>query len=235
MKKFIIPFLIVTAFLIGGYKYGFKRLFTPSVIEKVRTGGVRDLKKQADESEELFRKELASAEKVGYRFVRLAQKYMEHKDWSPAVDSLKKAVEYGRSGARVHFLLATAYANRAIELGKKSDIQNAEKHYKRSLKINPRITDARYGLAILTFYLKKRNKEAIKIMKRIVTSEPDYYRAGFALGRFYYENSQVSFALSEYEKLYSRLGRAPESSIINEYRKQCSENISRLMLELSGR
>lgn len=234
MKKILIPVLIILVLLLIGYKFGFKSIFYSGVVEKVREKSIEEIKKQADDAEKLFKNELESAEKAGRRFEKLGNKYIEHKDWTPAIQSLKKAIEYGQSGARVHYSLGAAYANRGMELSDEKDAENAEKHYRRAYEINPKLTDAKYGLAILMFYMKKKQDEAISVMKSIVSDEKDYYRASFALGRFYYEIKQPSKALSVYERLYSNLEKKQQSPKIKEYKKKCKDNISRIMLELSG-
>jgi len=233
MKKILFFVLFISFIGLLGYKFGFETLFTPGAVKRVRKESLQDIEKSAVEAESRYRKQLESSEKTGNAFEKLGKRYTEHKDWTPAIDSFKKAIEYGSSGARVHFFLGAAYANRGKELAEQSDIKKSEHHYRRAIEINPKLTDAEYGLGILTFYMKKNKGKGISIMKSIAAREPNYYQARFALARFYYENRNPSKSLSVYEDLYSDLNSRPESPKMEQYKKNCKKNISRLMMELS--
>ena len=237
MKKLLFVLLLISAFLVTGYFYGFKNLFTPTVVKKVKGTKIEKLKKEAVLAEKEFMENIASstkAERAGYSYEKLGESYLKNKDWTPAVESLEKAIEYGRSGARVHYSLGVAYANRARDLDDKEDIKKAESHYKRAVEKNPAMIDASYGLAILTYYLKKDREAAIGMAKSIVAADPTYYNGRFALARMYYENGDPAASLSVYEDLYDALSKEEDSPTIREYRENCRDNITRLMAELSG-
>jgi len=235
MRKFIVIFLFAAALGLLFYKYGFRELLTPGAVKKVRGPRLEELRKNAEKAEKDFKKHLESADRVGTAYERLGRTYLKNRNWTPAIQSFQKAVEYGQSGARVHYSLGVAYANRAQDLSDKKDVKEAEKHYRRAMEKNPDFHDAEYGLAILKFYTEDERREGIRILSGLVSRQPDYFRGRFALARFYYEDSRPDMALSVYESLYSDLEASPDSPKIREYRKQCKENISRLMMELSGR
>lgn len=237
MKKLLFLVLLIGIFLVSGYFYGFKNLFIPSVIKKVKGPRIEALKKEALLAEDEFKKNLSSAdraEKAGYSYEKLGESYLQNKDWTPAIESLEKAVEYGRSGARVHHALGVAYANRGKDLGNDEDINKAEVHYKRAIEKNPRMMDSVYGLAVLNFYVKNDRETAISLLKSIRVADPKYYDASFALAKMYYENGDPAASLAAYEELYAVLSKEKESPRIKEYRNNCKENITRLMMELSG-
>ena len=237
MKKVLVAAIILAVFLVSGYFYGFKNLFIPSVIKKVRGSRIEELKQKAEDTEAKFKKDITSAangERAGYAYEKLGIGYARNKDWTPAITSLEKSIEYGRSGARVHYFLGVAYANRAKDLDSGDDVKSAESHYRRALEINPKLADAAYGLAILTYYLKKDRDTGIAMAKSIIQTDPKYYQAHFALARFYYEKDDPATALAVYERLYDELNREKETPRIKELRRNCQDNITRLMVELSG-
>jgi tetratricopeptide (TPR) repeat protein len=237
MKKLVVVLVILAVFLISGYFYGFKNLFIPSVIQRVKVSNIEELRHKAETAEEDFKKDITSATqagRAGYAYEKLGAGYLQNGDWTPAIHSFEKAVEYGRSGARVHYNLGIAYANRARSLDSAADIKSAEAHYRRALEIRPGMADAAYGLAILTYYLKKDPAGGIAMARSIAATDPKYYQARFALGRFYYEKGDPASALGVYENLYEDLNREPDSPRIKELRKNCQDNITRLMVELSG-
>jgi len=233
MKKAVIIAILVLAGAAYTYRYGCKSLFVPTVMQKIKGNGIDTLKEKAAEAENNYRDEIEKAEKAGTAFEKLGKKYLEMKDWTPAIESLEKAVSYGRAVSNVHYSLGVAYANRAKALDGPKDAEKAEFHYRRAIELSPNLSNAYYGLGILQFYMRDQKKEGLKTMKKLVEKEPDHYRARFALARFYYEMDNPSASLDTYQKLHDDLKIKQDSSIIMEYRKQCDENITRLMSEMT--
>lgn len=167
-------------------------------------------------------------------YFKLGEKYLEKRLWDLAIASFEKSISYGKNTAFNHYSLAIAMANRGRDLKSDRDIEAAEYQYRRALEINGDFPDAIYGLSILLFYEKKEKEEGLNLMEKLVAGSPTYYRAHFALGRFYYETNQLKKALTVYENLYSELEKkSSDSSTIREYREKCKENIQLLMQELS--
>ncbi len=235
MKKMIVPVILVSLIGIYIYKNGISELFTPGAVKKVRTQTIDEFEKAAREDESEYLDRLNSAEKVAMSHETLGKKYAERKSWTPAIVSLKKALEYGQSGSNVHYWLGVAYANRGSELNSLEDYKSAEIHYSKAIEISKDLVDAKYGLAILKFYKLNDQKGAVNIMKGIVNTRPQYYDGSFALARFYYETGLKSKSLNTYESLYSILEKKNESFHIKALKERCRENISQLNAELSGR
>ncbi len=231
--RFLFAFFIVLFFGLLIYRVGFRDLFIPESVKTVRSDQVRTLRKEAENAEEKFKKEIETAERAGVAYEKLGAKYLELRDWTPAIEALEKAVAYGRSGSLVHHSLAVAYANRGKALMKSGDISKAESHYQLAIEKNPNNYDSRYGLAILKFYLKNEKETAMDLVRGIISEKSTYFPARFALARFYYERNNPERALSEYEALYSDLQSQKDSPLVKEYREDCKKNISRLMMELS--
>jgi tetratricopeptide (TPR) repeat protein len=235
MRKLLLFLLIIAALALVVFKYGgIRELLTLGAVKKVRSADIEEIKKETDDSAKRYRSQLESAEKVSLNYERLGRKYAEQGNWTPAIESFTKALEYGGgSSAEIHYLLGAAYANRAKETDSKDDIAMAESQYGKAVSGNPELSSARYGLGLLVFYLKKERPRGIDIMRELIIRKPDFLDARFALGRFYYENGEPSRALSVYEDLYSALQKRGDSAETQKLLADCKANISRLMSELS--
>ena len=230
--KIIIPLILVSLIGFYIYSYGIGELFTLGGVKKVRGQNIEEMEREVEINEKQFWDKLQTMEKLGESYKKLGIKYAEMKSWTPAVDTLTKAIEHGQSGPHVHYWLAIAYANRGKELKNRKDIDMAEISYSRAIERMPTLTGARYGLAILYFYEKNEREKGIKLMNAIVRNKPDYYDAHFALGRFYYEEGEKNRALSVYQNLYSILDSKKDSFRTKELKKSCQENITQIMLEI---
>ncbi len=234
MKTIILPLILAVLFM-GGCKNGLlEEVFTFKSVKTVEKDEISRLKKEAGKYEKKVSEKMEHADQLGAIYQQLGEKYNDRRSWDPAIDSLKKAVGYGRDSARVHYQLALAYANRGIELDSNKDLDKAEYHYRKTLSRQPEYTEARYSYSIFLYYSRGEKEKAMKIIKKLVVTNPSYYRARFALGRFHYENKQPQRALSVYEQLYADLQKLPDSARVKEYRENCRQNIQRIMREISG-
>ncbi|HMB20201.1 MAG TPA: tetratricopeptide repeat protein [Spirochaetota bacterium] len=234
MKKLLLPLILAVLFL-SGCKDGFlEELFTLKSVKTVGKDEISRLKQEAGKYEKKVSEKMEHADQLGAIYQELGVKYNDRRSWDPAIDSLKKAIGYGRDSARVHYQLALAYANRGVELDSDKDLDKAEYHYRKTLSLQPEYTEARYSYSIFLYYSRGQKEKATQILKELVVSNPSYYQARFALARFHYENKQPQKALSIYERLYADLQKLPDSSQVREYRENCRNNIQRIMREISG-
>ena len=234
MRRLIGLFIVL---IIGGSVYytvthGWKNLFIPDSVKQVKAVRIEVLLERALEAEEDIKNDPKSVSKAASAFETIGKRYVERKEWTPAIKYLKKAIEYGSGSGHVHYSIALAYANRGVELQEKKDYLKAEYHYKRSIKVNPKSYDSIYGMAILYYYKLNKKEEAYSKLEYIIKKKPSYYRAKFALARFYYEENKQSKSLWIYRELYDELKSKPNSKQIEEYLKKCDENITRLQTEL---
>ena len=128
--------------------------------------------------------------------------------------------------------MGIAYGNRGKALKSRGDIDRAQYYYEKSLEMEPDYYSAGYGLAILLFFEKDEKEKAIAILEGITSKHKYYYIARFALGRFYYETSEIRKAFNIYDSLCGDLEDASDSEIIIDYRAQCRENLMRIRNEL---
>ncbi len=233
MKKIIGPVLFAVFIALLLWKYG-ENAFIPGSVSRAVSGNVSALEKTAQADEEDFRTQMEAAEKTSAGYEKLGRKYAEQRSWTPAVEALSKALEYGGGSSDLHYILGAVCANRAMEEDNAEDIKKAELHYRKALEKNPGHRSAAYGLGLLTFYLKKDRAAGIDLMKKTVQADENFYEARFALARFYYENSEPSAALKVYEDLSLRLDNAGNVSGIKEMQENCRNNISRISSEITG-
>ena len=237
VKKALVLILIIAAIVLFGMKYGCRDFWIPGVIQTINKSiesKVDEAKEETEKLEKGYLKQIESAEKVGTSYERLGRLYAEQGNWTPAIDALTKALQYGNTKPEIHFLLGGSYANRGKETNNKNDIDLGEKHYNQALEKNPSMYRARYGLGMLNFYLKDNKQKGIEIMREIIKERRDSYEARFALGLFYYETREVSRALSVYEDLHSDLKKLPDSPDIKAMMENCQANITRIMAELAS-
>ncbi len=209
-----------------------KKIF---VLKPVRVVTQSEIKRMEEELSDLTSKSTSNPEvvnKIGVLYQNLGGKYNERGAWDPALDALQKALGYGRNNPLVHYQLAIAYANRGSQIGNKDDIDKAQIHYEKALQMDPNFTEAKYGLAIILFYEKENRTKAVQLMEEIAKQKPTFYRARFALGRFYYENKDLNKSLSVYQDLYTDLEKV-NSPLAKEYKQACKENIQRITAELA--
>jgi tetratricopeptide (TPR) repeat protein len=235
MKKGVVITIIVLAIGMVVYFFGYRSdYYTKSKSMEDTKKKIEELQKKALQAENDFKKDIQEAERIGVTYEKLGEKYLDLKDWTPAITSLEKAIEYGSSGAPVHYMLGVAYANRAMEIQEEADIEKAEFHYRRALTISPDHYPSRYGLAITLYSLKDEKDEGIKELNRVVSEKPEFYEAQFALARFHYETGNPSRSLGIYENLYDEIRDKPDSPRMKYFRKSCIDNISRLERELAA-
>lgn len=232
----ILAIMLLLPLTLAGCKGEFwEDIFQFRFTKAEREGSIEKLKKKAEEYEKDAREKGTTPGNLAGLYRRMGDRYLEMRSWNLAIDAFQKSIGYGGDSPLVQYALGVAYANRATEAVRDEDAKKAEAHYRRALEMQPDFEDAGYGLAMVLFYLKDEKKDGLDTMKKITAMNRKNYRARFAVGRFYYEMNEPSRALASYEELYSDLQKLPDSALVKEYRKNCRDNIDRLMLELAGK
>jgi len=160
--------------------------------------------------------------------------YLEKHLWDMSIDAFTNSIKYGNASADAYYSLGLGYGNRGADKNSQDDFNKAEFYYRKALEINGSLLDAKYALSILLFYHREKGKEeAQTLINEIIIKNPAYYPARFANGKINYELGNKEKALTIYQDLASDLEKLPPSGISNEYKIQCSSNITRIMSELS--
>lgn len=199
--------------------------------------GTRDLaklKSEVTKYESLLKDKIDTSGKLGEVYQDLGEEYVKRENWEQAINALEKSIGYGHSSMRTHYLLGAAYSNYANKTDSLDKYKKSEFHYKESLKHKPTYFQARYGLALVQYYGLKKKKLAVKHIEKVVLENPKFYSARFAQARIYYEEKNLPKSLSTYENLLVDLKKNKKSKKNEKEKKQVTENINRIMLELSG-
>lgn len=180
-------------------------------------------------------KEPTAIQRLAEQYNLLGVIYLEKHLWDLSIDAFTNSMKYGNSSPSVFYSLGLGYANRGNDKNSRDDLEKAENYYRKAIEIDKNHIDAKYALSILLFYHMNGRDEAQVLLNDVIARNKAYYRARFALARFNYELGNKEKALAVYKELSSDLDRLPPSDISNEYRQQCSDNITTIQMELSGR
>ena len=197
----------------------------------------------APERIEKINKEITSLEKnekdeksmirLGDLHEQLASIYLEMEDYDTSLLYINKAFAYKRNTPYLNYIAGLIYGNKGAKSGSKSEIAKAEQYYRQAITLKNDYHEALKALAILLFFYKKEREEPIKIMEGIYQRSRFDYHGRFMLGRFYYESGRKEDALDVYLVLQSDLEKLPKSPIIEEYLKNCTNNIRKIRAEIN--
>ena len=194
---------------------------------------VRDIKSKIAGLEKDNIKDATTMQRLAEQYNLLGMYYLDKRLWDMAIEAFNSSVKYGNSGAAAYYSLGLAFANRGNEKNSQDDLAKAESSYRRAIEINSNYSDAKYALAILLFYHRNGRDEAQVLLEQVISRNKAFYPARFALGRFNYELGNREKALAIYRELSTDLDKLPPSDIANQYKEECSNNISRIQTELS--
>lgn len=181
-------------------------------------------------------KDAAAASRLAQQYNLIGTYYLESRLWDMTIDAFNNVLKYGNASDNTFYSLGLAYGNRGIEKNSKEDIGKAEYNYRKATAINPGHLDAKYALAILLFYYKADGKDEAQILiNDIIVKNRAHYPARFANGRINYELGNKEKALTLYQELLADINKMPESGLSNDYKAECTRNITRIMSELSMR
>jgi len=230
MKKLIV-ILLLSLLSCGGGSYldllqcnALRREKNKSLDDRI--SGIRQRIKEL-ENDENKRKQFPLL--MGDLYSNMGNRLLEAGQWDAAIDAFNNALKNGRGGHSVYYSLGLAYGNKASMSKNMEDINKAQWNYEKALELEPGYNTAKYSLAILLFFQKDEKAKAIAMMEEVVAANRSYFKARFALGRFYYDTDKIDKSRRVYEELSADLEKAPDSEIILDYRRQCGENLQNLM------
>jgi tetratricopeptide (TPR) repeat protein len=229
--KIFLVFLLVVVIVLAVSKYfncGFVRDYSVNTDSRLKQA-----QEKIAELEKNKVKDTKTIESIANWYSTLGTIYMDKRLWDLAIENYMKGLQHGKDTPGVYYSIGLAYANRGSERDNSEDIDKAEFYYKKAIEMQDNYYDAQNALAILLFYHKGEKDKAISTIQEVVARNKKNYIARFTLGRFYYETGQLPKSLSVYEDLSSDLDKLPPSEIIEGYKKNCKENIQRIMSEIN--
>ncbi len=228
--KGIIVFFLVAAAVVLAAKF-----FNFGIVREYRVDtdkNIQELKEKIADLEKEKIKDTRTMNSLANNYSRLGTIYVEKRLWDPAIECYLKSMKYGKDTPGLYYSAGLAYGNRGAERDSREDIDRAEHYYKKAIAMQENYSDAQNALAILLFYHKEEKDKALSIIEEVVGRNKYNYMARFTQARFYYEMDRLPRALSIYEELNADLGKLPPSEIIEEYKKNCRDNIQRIMMEV---
>jgi tetratricopeptide (TPR) repeat protein len=234
---------------LGGCKRSeaFQRFMRPKSLAPVDKSSltVDELKAAiAEYSTEAERRKFAKAEELGltassnlgaYR-IELADRYLEKKMFKDAYDVLVLASQSYPGDARIYYSAGMSAANiaKAAEIKGPSGAADrdrwlaiAESCYQRTLSINPRSTQALYGIAVLYAFELGRPTDAAAQLTNLLGIETRNVDAMLLLARCYAELGKIEEAADWYET-------AAKTTVVPEKRKIAEENRAKLLSGSAG-
>lgn len=111
-----------------------------------------------------------------------------------AIEFFKKSLLYKPKIPYAYYELANIYYNR-------KQYDKAKSYYQKSFKLDKKNRKAQYNYAITLFYLDKQ-KDSVKILKKLIKSEPDDVAASaaFQLGNIEVHNKKYSKSIEYYNR-----------------------------------
>ncbi len=230
VKGFIIFFLVAAVAVLTA------RFFNCGLIREYTINSdknIEELKEKIADLEKEKINDTRTMNSLANNYTRLGTIYVEKRLWDPAIESYLKGMKYGKDTPGVYYSIGLAYGNRGSERDSSEDIDKAEHYYNKAIALQENYSDAQSALAILLFYHKDEKNRALSIIEEVVGRNRNNYMARFTQARFYYEMDKLPRSLSIYEDLNADLEKLPPSEVIDEYKKNCRDNIQRIMMEVS--
>lgn len=109
---------------------------------------------------------------------------------------------------------ASEFLVQAKNAYKAKDYEQAVKYYSEALKVNPKLTKARYERG-LAYYCLEKYDEAESDFLRVTLKNPRNHKAAYYLGITYWKTGRYDLALNEFEKANQISPRAKYAQAIN--------------------
>jgi tetratricopeptide (TPR) repeat protein len=172
----------------------------------------------------------ASANLGAYR-LELADRYIGKTMFKDAYDVLVLASQTYTDDARLYYNAGMSAAHVAKSFDVKGSagamdkakwFATAESCYKRSLAINPRSTQALYGMAVLYSFELERPSEAVGFLSNLLGIETKNVDAMMLLARCYAQLGKIDEAANWYET-------AAQTTVVPEKKRTAEENRAKLL------
>jgi tetratricopeptide (TPR) repeat protein len=174
---------------------------------------IQELKSEIEKYRGIVEEKVEASGKLGVYHKMLAVAYMDQKMYGLALDHLERAIEIQPENPILFYYAGVSSARLAksrVEEGERNELlTDAEEYYLRSIELDPRYSEANYGLAVLYLFELDRPVAAREPLQRVIEDEPRNDRAHMLLARSYAATGEVQRAAELYDEA-AELTKTPE-------------------------
>ena len=205
----IISFLMVTVSCDSEKKTWLKNLL-PAEKSEFRSGDIpeeriENLEKGIAFYEGEVERTIKASKQIGIYYRMLALEYMSLEMYNEALKSLEQAVTYFPTSALLYYYAAVSAAqmiNAVMDSEQAGSYLNkAEKLYLRAIALDPRHSQALYGLSVLYIFELNRPLDAEPLLERLINTSRVNYDAMFLLARVKILKGEIDAAIDLYSKI----------------------------------
>ncbi len=169
------------------------------------TDRIRELEALVEQHGETVSRKVEAGLRQADALKLLAQEYMRHELYGPALDALEEAIRIQPRNHMLHYLAGVCAgfigkAQARPDLREQS-LARAELSYLNALEISPDYIDGRYALAVLYTFELGRPFDAIGQLRRILERSSGHIPSLFVLGRAHVELGNIDDAISAYDRI----------------------------------
>ena len=166
---------------------------------------IDELKAIIAEYEQIVGEKVYAAVKQASYLKLLAQEYLRHELYGPALETIEEAILIEPRNQVLHQLagvcaayLAKAQARDEMRV---HYLIMAERFYTASLEIDPNYRDGLYALGTLYHFEMGRHLDAINVLERLLDRLPNHVQALFVLARAHAALGNVDDAIRAYDRI----------------------------------
>ncbi len=187
---------------------------------------IRELEALVDQHGETVSRKIEAGLKQADALRLLAQEYIRHELYGPALDALEEAIRMQPQNHVLHYL-AGACAGFIGKAQARPDrreeyLARAERSYRTSLELSPDYIDGRYALAVLYAFELDRPLEAIVQLRRILERSSGHVPSLFVLARAHVVLGNLDEAVVAYDRIIA--------ARVDEETRRAAERNRRLLL-----
>jgi tetratricopeptide (TPR) repeat protein len=196
--------------------------------DQVSEERIAELKEQIERNREIVEEKVQAAGELGVYYKMLASAYVNRRMFGPALDALEQAIRIETDNPVVFYRAGAAAGHLGNAAGSGAEamryFETAERYYRRAIELDPEYVDALYGLAVLYTFELERPEDALPLLERATTVEPNRARPFMLKGRVLLELERPEAAAEAY-------GRAAETAASSDVRDAALQNRRRILGE----
>jgi tetratricopeptide (TPR) repeat protein len=171
---------------------------------------IREIEEGIRMHREIVQKKIESAEHLGVYHKMLALEYLRRAMYSLSLEHFREAIAIQTENPVLFYyggVTAARAAKSSPDEGSRDELfQLSEWSYSRAIELNPRHSEALYGLAVLYAFELDRPDDAVPLTRRVLERRPNHLEARFVLARAYVLTGRTEEALQEYQEIAERAG-----------------------------